>query len=44
MVITLKDGSRLELRGMPNFRQVYDYINDKISPQAQAVSGALGEV
>jgi hypothetical protein len=42
MVITLKDGSRLELRAMPRFREVYDYINEKISPQAQAVSGSVG--
>ncbi|WP_017296521.1 PH domain-containing protein [Nodosilinea nodulosa] len=43
MVVTLKDGSRLELRAMPRFREVYDYINERISPQAKAVSGALGE-
>jgi Bacterial PH domain len=43
MVITLKDGSRLELRAVPKFRDVYDYVNDKISPQAKAVSGALGD-
>lgn len=42
MVITLKDGSRLELRSMPKFREVYDYINDKLSPAAQKVSGAIG--
>lgn len=42
MVVTLKDGSRLELRAMPRFREVYDYINEKISPHAQAVSGAVG--
>lgn len=42
MVVTLKDGSRLELRAVPKFRDVYDYINEKISPQARAVSGALG--
>ncbi|MEB3290099.1 MAG: PH domain-containing protein [Leptolyngbya sp.] len=42
MVITLKDGSRLELRAMPRFREVYDYINEKISPQAKAVSGSVG--
>lgn len=42
MVITLKDGSRLELRAVPKFRDVYAYINDKLSPQAQRVSGALG--
>ncbi|MBD2232071.1 PH domain-containing protein [Phormidium tenue] len=39
MVVTLKDGSRLELRSMPRFREVYDYINERISPAAQAVSG-----
>lgn len=43
MVITLKDGSRLELRALPKFREIYDYISDKISPKAKAVSGALGE-
>lgn len=42
MVITLKDGSRLELRAMPKFREVFNYINDKISPTARAKSGALG--
>ncbi len=42
MVITLKDGSRLELRAIPRFREVYDYINEKISPAAQQVSGPLG--
>jgi hypothetical protein len=43
MVVTLKDGSRLELRAMPRFREVYDYINERISPAAQAVSGAIGK-
>lgn len=42
MVITLRDGSRLELRAVPRFREVYDYINEKISPRAQAASGAIG--
>lgn len=42
MVITLKDGSRLELRSVPNFREVYDYINDKLSTKAQQASGAVG--
>lgn len=42
MVITLKDGSRLELRAVPKFREVYDYINQKLSPRAQNASGALG--
>jgi hypothetical protein len=42
MVITLKDGSRLELKAIPNFRGVYDYINQKLSPRAQQVSGSAG--
>jgi hypothetical protein len=42
MVITLKDGSRLELRAVPKFRDVYTYVCDKISPQARAASGAVG--
>jgi hypothetical protein len=42
MVVTLKDGSRLELRAIPRFREVFDYITSKLSPQAQKVSGSLG--
>ncbi|MBE9177588.1 PH domain-containing protein [Oculatella sp. LEGE 06141] len=42
MVITLKDGSRLELRALPRFREVYDYINAKLSARAQQASGPLG--
>ncbi|HEY9631384.1 MAG TPA: PH domain-containing protein [Coleofasciculaceae cyanobacterium] len=42
MVITLKDGSRLELRAMPKFREVYAYITSKISTKAQEASGAIG--
>ncbi|MGF1498998.1 MAG: PH domain-containing protein [Elainellaceae cyanobacterium] len=43
MVVTLKDGSRLELRAIPKFREVYDYISSKLSDRAKQVSGALGE-
>jgi len=43
MVITLKDGSRLELRAVPQFRDLYDYINEKLSDRAKNASGALGE-
>jgi hypothetical protein len=43
MVVTLKDGNRLELRSMPRFREMYEYINERISPAAQAVSGAIGK-
>lgn len=42
MVVTLRDGSRLELRAVPKFREVYDYINDKLSPQARKASGSVG--
>jgi nitrogen fixation protein len=42
MVITLKDGSRLELRAIPKFRDIYDYINAKLSDRAQKASGSLG--
>jgi len=42
MVITLKDGSRLELRAVPRFRDLYTYIEDKLSQRAKAVSGSLG--
>jgi Bacterial PH domain len=31
MVITLRNGSRLEMRAIPNFRAVYDYINEKVA-------------
>lgn len=42
MVLTLKDGSRLELRAVPRFRQVYDFISERLSERAKKVSGGLG--
>jgi hypothetical protein len=42
MVVTLKDGSRLEMRAVPRFREVYTYISDKLSAKAKASSGAIG--
>ncbi|MEB3339048.1 MAG: PH domain-containing protein [Leptolyngbyaceae bacterium] len=42
MVITLKDGSRLELRAVPKFRDVYTYINEKLSDKAKVASGSIG--
>jgi hypothetical protein len=27
---------------VPKFREVFDYVTDKISPQAQVASGAVG--
>lgn len=29
MVVVLRDGSRLELRAIPKFRELYDYITEK---------------
>ncbi len=29
MVLTLRNGSRLELRAIPKFREIYDYIYEK---------------
>ncbi|MEM7727275.1 MAG: PH domain-containing protein [Cyanobacteria bacterium P01_A01_bin.45] len=30
MVVTLKNGTRLEMRAVPNFRQVHDYMVEKV--------------
>ncbi|AFY67869.1 PH domain-containing protein [Geitlerinema sp. PCC 7407] len=43
MVITLRDGSRLELRSIPRFRDMYAYMQERLSPSAKAVSGGLGQ-
>lgn len=29
MVVVLRDGSRLEMRAVPKFREIYDYITEK---------------
>ncbi|TYQ26813.1 PH domain-containing protein [Pseudanabaena sp. UWO311] len=42
MVFTLKDGSRLELKSLPKFREIYEYIESKLSLKAQDISGAIG--
>jgi nitrogen fixation protein len=42
MVVTLKDGNRLELRAVPKYRELYDYIEERISQGAKTVSGAVG--
>mmetsp|Transcript_11701 Transcript_11701/g.35084 ORF Transcript_11701/g.35084 Transcript_11701/m.35084 type:complete len:209 (+) Transcript_11701:37-663(+) len=44
MVIQLRDGSKLEMRHVPNFTDVYKYIYDKISPDAQADSFSMKDV
>ncbi|MDX2216087.1 MAG: PH domain-containing protein [Oculatellaceae cyanobacterium bins.114] len=38
MVVTLRDGSRLELRAMPRFREIYDYINERIAAKGRKVN------
>ncbi|NET49771.1 MAG: PH domain-containing protein [Merismopedia sp. SIO2A8] len=40
MVVTLKDGSRLELRAIPNFRDVAAYINERLDIQEPMASRA----
>ncbi len=41
MVLTLRDGSRLELRAVPKFREIYDYINDKVALKNPKVSATV---
>jgi hypothetical protein len=43
MVITLKDGKRLELRSLPRFRELATYITERIDPQARQASTPLGQ-
>ena len=31
LVVTLKDKSRLEMRAVPKFREIYDYIAEKVA-------------
>jgi hypothetical protein len=42
VVLTLKDGSRLELKSLPKFRETYEYVESKLSLKAQDRSGAIG--
>ena len=44
IVLTLKDGSRLEMRSVPNFREVSEYILERVDASARQKSGAAGEV
>ncbi len=30
MVVILKDGSKLELRSLPRYREIYEYINERV--------------
>lgn len=40
MVLTLRDGSRLELRAIPKFREIYDYISERVTAKNPNFSGA----
>lgn len=35
MVIDLKDGAKLEMRHVPEFRDIYKYVLEKLSPDAR---------
>lgn len=39
-VITLKDGAKLELRAVPEFDKVYEYIMDKVEENVKESSGS----
>ncbi len=40
MAITLKNGTLIEMRAIPNFREVYDYINEKVAAKNPQYSSA----
>ena len=40
MAITLKNGTLIEMRAVPNFREVYDYINEKITAKNHQYSSS----
>ncbi|MBD2450125.1 PH domain-containing protein [Nostoc sp. FACHB-152] len=40
MVVTLRNGSRLEMRAIPKFREVYDYITERITTKNPTYTGA----
>lgn len=41
MVLTLRDGSRLELRAVPKFRETYEYIQEKVAAKTLKVNSAV---
>ncbi|HEY9666199.1 MAG TPA: PH domain-containing protein [Coleofasciculaceae cyanobacterium] len=41
IVVTLRDGSRLELRSLPRFREIYDHIAEKVSAKTGKPLDAL---
>ncbi|NJK41959.1 MAG: PH domain-containing protein [Acaryochloridaceae cyanobacterium SU_2_1] len=41
MVIQLKDGSRIELKSLPKFREIAAYIEEKIEVKSAVTSGSV---
>ncbi len=41
MVLTLVDGSRLEMRSLPNFREIEAYIQERIPAKAQQATRSV---
>ncbi|CAB1116483.1 unnamed protein product [Ectocarpus sp. CCAP 1310/34] len=41
LVLTLRDGSKLEIRSLPDFERNYNYIRERTSASCQAKSAAL---
>ncbi|MEO1373352.1 MAG: PH domain-containing protein [Cyanobacteria bacterium J06635_10] len=42
MVLTLRDGSRLELRAVPKFRETYNYISQQVAAKNPKFASAAG--
>jgi Bacterial PH domain len=43
LVVTLKDGSRLEMRAIPKFREVYDFIAQKTAAKTGRTIDAIAK-
>jgi hypothetical protein len=43
MVLTLKNGSRLEMRAIPRFREIYNYMNERVAAKNPNYSSAAKE-
>lgn len=43
MAVTLRDGSRLEMRAVPRFREIYDYVNERIAAKNPKKIGVIKE-
>jgi len=43
LVITLKDKSRLELRAVPRFREIYDYISERAAIKKEQPAEAIAK-